>query len=59
MDTYEIVRFFENGQEQEIIETGLSLDDAKEHCSDPATSSSTSTHSNPYGTEWFDGFRSE
>ena len=62
-DTYKIVRFFQDG-DREIIERGLTLEEAQEHCQDPETSSSTAT--SPRAVErterrgrWFDGYRSE
>ena len=42
MDTYKIVRKFFKG-EDEVIETGLTLEEAQEHCQDPETSSKTCT----------------
>lgn len=63
--TYEIVRFCQNlKQENEVIDTGLSLEEAKEHCQDPETSSSTCTseeglaRTEEFG-DWFEGFREE
>jgi hypothetical protein len=47
-DTYKIVRFHKD-KDQEIIETGLTLAEAKEHCNDPDTE----------GDDWFDGFTKE
>ena len=44
-----IIRFFQDGREREIIETGLTLEEAKEHCSDPDSA----------GDGWFDGFEEE
>lgn len=62
--TYEVVRFYQGGQEAEVIETGLSLEEARAHCNDPETSSSTAT--SPEALErtqakgaWFHGFREE
>lgn len=49
MDTYKIKRFFKDGRDAEIVETGLTLAEAKEHCSDPSTK----------GEDWFDGFEKE
>lgn len=64
-DTYSIIRFFqEPAKDEEVIDTGLSLDEAKEHCSDDESSSSTCTNeegeqrTEEFG-EWFDGFRGE
>ncbi len=47
--TYEIVRFYRDDTPEEIIETGLTLAEAKEHCSRDDT----------HGDGWFDGFRAE
>ncbi len=62
--TYEIVRFYQGDHPQEVIATGLSLEDAKAHCNDPETSSRTATGAEAVArTEehgpWFDGFRAE
>jgi len=46
--TYQIVRFFQNG-EWEIKSNGYTLEDAKEWCNDPAS----------HGDGWFDGFEQE
>jgi hypothetical protein len=46
--TYSIVRFRFKG-DSEVIETGLTLEEAQEHCNDPSTS----------GDGWFDGYRAE
>lgn len=48
-ETYRIVRFFKDGRESETKETGLTLQEAKDHCKDPDTSCS----------EWFEGFEKE
>ena len=34
--SYKIIRFFATG-EKKIIKTGLTLEQAKEHCNDPTT----------------------
>jgi hypothetical protein len=46
--TYEIVRFRQDG-DNEVIETGLTLAEAQEHCKRPDT----------HGDGWFDGYREE
>tara|TARA_R110000772_G_scaffold220903_2_gene331315 strand:- start:256 stop:471 length:216 start_codon:yes stop_codon:yes gene_type:complete len=62
MATYKIIRFFqETCLDSEVIETGLTLEGAQEHCNDPETSSSTATSdAAEYITEtwgaWFDGY---
>jgi len=40
MATYKIVRFYAPHlhKEKEVIKTGLTLEEAQEHCSDPETS---------------------
>jgi hypothetical protein len=50
MPTYKIVRFFQDvNKASEVIETGLTLEEAQGHCNDPDTS----------GDGWFDGYREE
>lgn len=64
-ETYCIVRFYKDaGHKRTIIKTGLTLQEAKEHCSDPETDSKTSTQAFPAGAlenqgPWFDGFEKE
>lgn len=41
--TYKILRKFFNGHPHETIETGLTLEQAQAHCSDPNTSSTKAT----------------
>lgn len=48
MSTYQIIRFRYDAP-NEVIREGLTLEEAKEHCEDPATS----------GEGWFDGFQKE
>lgn len=48
-DTYRIVRFFQSGR-QRVMDTGLTLEEAREHCSDPSTEGKSSAG------DWFDGF---
>lgn len=58
MSTYRIVRKFFKGDDIEIA-TGLTLEEAQEHCEDPETSGKTCTH-NPYDTDlWFDVYYEE
>jgi hypothetical protein len=48
--TYMILRFYqERGRSADVIETGLTFEEAKEHCNDPDTS----------GPGWFDGYTKE
>jgi hypothetical protein len=46
--TYKIIRFRFQG-ENEVIETGLTLDEAQEHCQREDT----------HGDGWFDGYERE
>lgn len=46
--SYVILRFHLDGP-TEVIETGVSLAEAQEHCNDPAT----------HGEDWFDGYVEE
>lgn len=60
MATYKIIRFFQE-EDNEVIDTGLTLEEAQEHCNDPETSSRTATsEAAKYITEtwgaWFDGY---
>jgi len=48
METYKIIRFFFKG-ENEVIKTGLTLEEAQEHCSREDT----------HGDGWFDGYDEE
>lgn len=51
--TFRVVRFYRDyyhPDNRSLIATGLSLEDAKEHCANPATTKSN---------EWFDGFEPE
>ena len=64
-ETYYIVRGFrDHPEKRQVIATGLTLEEAQEHCRDPETSSSTATSAeataltDEYGP-WFDGYESE
>lgn len=65
MSTYAITRmYFRDDVDNEVVATGLTLDEAQAWCRDPETSSSTAT--SPEGvarTEefgpWFDGYDEE
>lgn len=67
--TYKIIRYFNDagpffGDGSEIIATGLTLKQAKEHCRDPETSSRTCTSAAGIALthqrgNWFDGFDEE
>lgn len=63
--SYKIVRYFANiNIEQQIVEEGLTLEEAQEHCNDPESSSRTCTTedgellTHTYGP-WFDGYTEE
>jgi hypothetical protein len=51
--TYQIVRFTFNAP-REVLQTGLTLEEAQAHCSNPATSGET-----PEGVKFFDGYEEE
>lgn len=52
MKTYEIVRYFapHRSEENAVMETGLTLEEAQAHCQDPLTREAG---------QWFDGYREE
>lgn len=59
---YRIVRFYRDaGIRRRVIDTGLTLEQARAHCNDPETASSTCTgkvgkdRTRRVG-EWFDGY---
>jgi hypothetical protein len=63
MQKYKIVRMYFKGGKR-TIETGLTLEQAQKHCSDPETSSSTCTKSAGKARTkrmgaWFDGYEHE
>jgi len=64
MSTYSIVRFYADNHDKLIVKTGLTLEQAQDHCSDPETSSATCTSSagllrtRMHGA-WFDGYTEE
>jgi hypothetical protein len=63
MDKYKIIRrYFRGGRR--TIETGLTLEQAQEHCSNPETSSRTATSSKAKARTrrmgpWFDSYEKE
>lgn len=65
MTKYKIVRCYRNaGINSRTIRTGLTLEQAQAHCSDPETSSSTATGKNAKATtrrvgSWFDSYTEE
>lgn len=62
--TYKVIRMFQGGHAPYTVKTGLTLEEAQAHCSDPETSSSTATGQDErflterYGP-WFDGYEDE
>lgn len=63
--SYKIIRFYKDvWPNKRTIETGLTLEQAQEHCKDPETSSLTCTnYAGRKRTErmgqWFDGYSEE
>lgn len=62
---YDVIRFFQRpGIAREVVASGLTLEQAQEHCQDPSTSSATCTdetgqaRTRLYG-DWFDGYSKE
>lgn len=60
---YKIIRFYKSG-ERRTIQTGLTLEEAQEHCSDPETSSRTAKSAaarqrTEEKGDWFDGYEEE
>jgi len=60
MTMYKIVRHYFKGY-TEVVKTGLTLEEAQEHCSDPETSSSTCEGKEACALtrrvgQWFDGY---
>jgi hypothetical protein len=53
--TYKIMRFYEDGRPARVIMSGLSLEQAQAHCSDPKTHKVHKDGS----VEWFDGYTAE
>lgn len=61
--SYAIIRFFGNNPSK-VIKRGLTLEEAKDHCKNPETSSRTATSATAKARTkrmgaWFDGFREE
>lgn len=68
MDTYKIRRFYlrvqSSGYYAKTLQTGLTLEQAQEHCKNPESSSSTATGSKAKAVTrrcgpWFDGYTKE
>lgn len=47
--SYKIVRYYADDRPKEVLLTGLTEEQAKQYCSNPATK----------GRDWFDGFTEE
>ena len=63
MSTYSIIRFYQSG-DRETVKTGLTLDEAQDHCDDSETSSRTCTEEEGVqrtrrAGDWFDGYTEE
>jgi hypothetical protein len=58
---YKVIRFYFNNSRKRTIKTGLTLTEARAHCADPETSSSTCAlgvnrrRTRKHGP-WFDGY---
>jgi hypothetical protein len=65
MTKYKIVRnYFNAGITSRVMRTGLTLEEAQEHCKNPETSSSTATGKSAKATtrrvgKWFDSYTGE
>ncbi len=63
--TYRIVRLYKDADtRRRVIARGLTLEEARAHCSDPETSSSTATTPEAKARTaklgaWFDGYETE
>ena len=59
---YKIIRHYFEGSRKRTIETGLTLEQARVHCNNPETSSSTCTtpaarRITARNGQWFDGYQ--
>lgn len=64
MLTYTITRLFRDWPHRTIVKTGLTLEEAQAHCSDPETSSRTCTNAEGKRRTralgaWFESYSSE
>tara|TARA_Y100000310_G_C20162384_1_gene569799 strand:+ start:357 stop:566 length:210 start_codon:yes stop_codon:yes gene_type:complete len=63
--TYRIIRFYKDDEiPSKTIDRGLTLEEARSHCGDPETSSSTCKGSEGIARteavgDWFDGYENE
>ena len=55
--SYKIIRMYFD-KENQVTQTGLTLEEAQEHCRDVETSSNTASEGCELGT-WFDGYEEE
>ncbi len=63
-ETYLVRRFYMEDHPSEVIKTGLTLQEAQEHCRDSETSSTTATSETAKSRTaefgpWFDGYEEE
>ena len=59
MTTYSIIRHYQEAG-TEVVDTGLTLEDAQEHCQRDDTSSGRGTaEPHPIKGDWFDGYSEE
>ena len=64
MAMYQIVRMYQKKWQGRVIQSGLTLEQAREHCSNPETSSRTCTSASSKAItrrngEWFDSYREQ
>ena len=63
MTTYKIVRFYQDDDsDDEVIATGLTLEQAQAHCEDPEAGSTTTRAAEAVARRagnWFDGYIEE
>ena len=64
MERYKIVRMYFDDYSARTIRKGLTLDEAREHCTDIQTSSSTCTNASGIARTknkgaWFDGYTTQ
>lgn len=61
---YSVIRYHKNDGARKVMQTGLTLAEAQEHCNDPESSSRTATtseaeHYTDHHGPWFDGYVEE
>ena len=59
--SYKVVRFYMNHRTTRVLRSGLTLEEAQEHCSSKETSSATCSNAKArrVGGSWFDGYDKE